>query len=271
MSEEEQLASFGVAQLEAARFDAAQVDTTQRNPAWLDVMQLAPAKLDAHCHLQHDPCFRAYAQTHADQHFFCMTETPDEYVRFRDTGLPANVLLGLGLHPWRVSDSVVDARSQVDNVLRLLPDAWLIGEVGLDFSPKHVRTRDNQLAAFRAIAQAATCGAAACGAAACDSGARSRILSIHAVQAAGEALEILQETGCLDACTCIFHWFSGTSDQLVAARRAGCYFSFGPRALATKRGRAYAAQLPAHRVLHESDAFLLDDWLDGRRGTIPNN
>ena len=241
-------------------------DVAQRGAAQSDTMWLNPAQLDAHCHLQHDPRFRAYAQTHPDQHFFCMTETSDEYVRFRDACLPDNVSLGLGLHPWRVSADAAIAYAQVDGVLQFLSDAWLIGEVGLDFSPKHANTRDNQLAAFRAIAQAAVrCGAAH------GASVRPRVLSIHAVQAAGEALEILQEAGCFDACTCIFHWFSGTSDQLVAARRAGCYFSFGSRALATKRGRAYAAQLPANRVLHESDAFLLDDWLDGRRGTIPNN
>ena len=256
MSGEEQLASFDVAQR-----GAAQSGTMQ-----LGMMRLNPAQLDAHCHLQHDPCFREYAQTHDDQHFFCMTETPDEYVRFRDAGLPANVSLGLGLHPWRVSADAAIAHVQVDGVLQLLPDAWLIGEVGLDFSPKHVSTRDNQLAAFRAIAQAAVrCGAVH------GASIRPRVLSIHAVQAAGEALEILQEAGCFDACTCIFHWFSGTSDQLVAARRAGCYFSFGSPALATKRGRAYAAQLPANRVLRESDAFLLDEWLEDQRGTIPGD
>ena len=256
MSGEEQLASF----------DAAQRGAEQSGAMPPGTMWLNPAQLDAHCHLQHDPRFRMYAQTHPDQHFFCVTETPDEYVRFRDAGLPANVSLGLGLHPWRVSADVAIAHAQVDGVLRLLSDAWLIGEVGLDFSSKHANTRDNQLAAFRAIAQAAVrCGAAH------GARVRPRVLSIHAVQAAGEALEILQEAGCFDACTCIFHWFSGTSDQLVAARRAGCYFSFGPRALATKRGRAYAAQLPANRVLHESDAFLLDEWLEDRQGTVPND
>ena len=256
MSEEEQLVSF----------DAAQRAAAQSGTMWLGMMRLNPAQLDAHCHLQHDPRFRMYAQTHPDQHFFCMTETPDEYVRFRDAGLPANVSLGLGLHPWRVSADAAIAHAQVDGVLQLLPDAWLIGEVGLDFSPKHAHTRDNQLAAFRAIARAAArCGTAH------GASVRPRVLSIHAVQAAGVALEILQEAGCFDACTCIFHWFSGTSDQLVAARRAGCCFSFGSRALATKRGRAYAAQLPANHVLCESDAFLLDEWLEDRQGTVPND
>lgn len=256
MSEQGRLAGFGAAQRGAAQSGTMRLGVTQFNPA----------QLDAHCHLQHDPYFREYAQTHPDQHFFCMTETPDEYVLFCDASLPSNVSLGLGLHPWRVSADAATAHAQVDDVLQLLPDAWLIGEVGLDFSPKHARTRDNQLAAFRVIAQAAArCGTAH------GASIRPRVLSIHAVQAAGDALEILQEAGCFDACTCIFHWFSGTSDQLVAARRAECYFSFGSRALATKRGRAYAAQLPANRVLRESDAFLLDEWLEDQRNAAPND
>ena len=255
-----------------AGFDAAQRGAAQSGTMQLGMMRLNPAQLDAHCHLQHDPRFRMYAQTHPDQHFFCMTETPDEYVRFRDAGLPANVSLGLGLHPWRVSADAAIVHAQVDDALQLLPDAWLIGEVGLDFSPKHACTRDNQLAAFRAIARAtARTPLSGSAQAACFAAGGARVLSVHAVQAAGDVLEILQEAGCLDACVCIFHWFSGTSDQLVAARRAGCYFSFGSRALATKRGRAYAAQLPAHRVLYESDAFLLDEWLEDRQGTVPND
>ena len=42
-------------------------------------------------------------------------------------------------------------------------------------------------------------------------------------------------------------------------------FSIGPRQLATKRGREYARQLPAQRILLETDAdgskpFTADDW-----------
>lgn len=111
------------------------------------------------------------------------------------------------------------------------------------------------------VTASAATGVAPLAVAACRAHDRKRILSIHAVQAAEEALDILQNTGCLDACICIFHWFSGTGDQLVAARKAGCYFSFGPRALATKRGRAYAAQVPANRLLRETDAYSLADIL----------
>ena len=54
--------------------------------------------------------------------------------------------------------------------------------------------------------------------------------------------------------TIIFHWFSGTSDEFVRARIAGCYFSVNERMLATKRGREYARQIPLDRLLLETDA-----------------
>ena len=203
-----------------------------------------PARLDAHCHLHRDPAFAAFAQANPDKHFFCMTETPQEYKEFAALGLPANAHLGVGLHPWQVAGEEEEARQQMAAVLQLLPRTWLVGEVGLDFGATHEATRVQQLAAFEAIA-------AAC------AQVGGKVLSIHAVQSAGEALAILQRTGCLDTCSCIFHWFSGAGDQLTAARAAGCYFSFGPRALATKRGRAYAAQVPPARLLRESDSYTL--------------
>ena len=81
-----------------------------------------------------------------------------------------------------------------------------------------------------------------------------KVLSIHAVKAAGEALDVLERAGALVGNACIFHWFSGTSDELQHAVRAGCFFSINPRMLASKRGRAYAQAVPAERLLLETDA-----------------
>ena len=73
-------------------------------------------------------------------------------------------------------------------------------------------------------------------------------------------LDILKATGCLSRrpggathCACILHWFSGDGDELHRAVRAGCYFSVGPRMVATKRGREYAKQIPLDRLLLETD------------------
>ena len=84
------------------------------------------------------------------------------------------------------------------------------------------------------------------------------MISIHAVRSAGAVLDVLESHGLLipnpDSPVIIFHWFSGTSDELVRAREAGCYFSVNERMLATKRGREYARQIPLDRLLLETDS-----------------
>ena len=71
-------------------------------------------------------------------------------------------------------------------------------------------------------------------------------------------MDILESNGLLDRSTnsptIIFHWFSGTSDELIRARHAGSFFSINERMLVTKRGREYARQIPLNRLLLETDA-----------------
>jgi Tat protein secretion system quality control protein TatD with DNase activity len=85
-----------------------------------------------------------------------------------------------------------------------------------------------------------------------------RVISIHAVRSAGTVLDVLESHGLLtprpDSPVITFHWFSGTSDELVRASDAGCYFSVNERMLATKRGREYARQIPLDCLLLETDA-----------------
>lgn len=76
---------------------------------------------------------------------------------------------------------------------------------------------------------------------------------MHAVNAAAAVLDLLEEHGTTDRHTVIFHWFSGTSDDLTRALADGCYFSAGPRMLVSRRGREYARQIPLDRLLLETD------------------
>ena len=118
-----------------------------------------------------------------------------------------------------------------------------IGEVGLDLSPRRADTREAQLDALACVAHA------------CARTGR-KVLSVHAVRAVDQVLDVLEHAsvfGGLTGNACIIHWFSGTSDQLTRARRVGCYFSVNPRMLDSKRGRAYAQAIPADRLLLETD------------------
>lgn len=162
----------------------------------------------------------------------------------RDTKFKG-IVAGLGLHPWWLADGRC-GQAEVDLLCELAADAPLVGEVGLDFSPRFAGTEEAQTEAFDRL---------------CTMLAKHplphRAISIHAVRAAGTALDILDDHGLLKAGlnspTIIFHWFSGTSDDLTRARKTGCYFSINERMLQTKRGREYAKQIPEDHLLLETD------------------
>ena len=153
------------------------------------------------------------------------------------------VWVGLGLHPWWVADGTC-GEGEVALFERLAPAAPLISEVGLDFQLRREGTRDAQIEAFERVCLAASRSSAEF---------PRRVMSIHSSAAATCVLDVLERTGCLDACICIFHWFSGSQEELTRAIDVGCLFSVNERMLKTKRGRAYARAIPEGRLLIETD------------------
>lgn len=248
---------------------------------------------DMHCHLGFcNNAVRAACELAAEGvGAFSNTVTPAEFVAQRAAFAGAgNMRVGVGLHPWWVGErgafgsgasvageqatlgadvlvcdgyalsgagasasgeltrqgaaaSSHDAADNLELLCELVARSRFVGEVGLDFSPRWAATREAQLQVFEAVA--ATCARTG-----------GKVLSIHAVRAADQVLDVLERTGALAPTAgnaCVIHWFSGTSDQLTRARRAGCCFSVNPRMLQSKRGRAYAQAIPANRLLLETD------------------
>lgn len=197
---------------------------------------------DMHVHLDfmRDPA--RVASEADDLGLFAVTVTPAGY----EQALPflrevRNVRLAAGLHPWWVADG----RCGSEDIVRAAEFARgtrFVGEIGLDASPKHVPpgSLEKQAEAFELICRA--CAAEG-----------PKILSIHSVQAADLTLDVLERTGCLDSCRCIFHWFTGSGPALTRAVRSGCFFSVNEMMLGTRRGREYARQIPADRLLLETD------------------
>lgn len=204
---------------------------------------------DAHCHLglMSDPnAVVREAITMGLGIFDCGVDPRDFATANKHASISPNVIAGVGLHPWWIADGRCGA-AEVDLLCELAARERFIGEVGLDFSPRFAGTEGIQTQAFERLCQTLSqCPLA------------GRALSIHAVRAAGRTLDILESSGLLkdapNSPTIIFHWFSGTSDELVRARHAGSFFSINERMLATKRGREYARQIPLNRLLLETDA-----------------
>ena len=209
---------------------------------------MTPSLFDMHVHLDFMRDMQAVAHE-AEQlglGLFATTVTPAGYERTRDAlGDTPNVWVGVGLHPWWVADGRCGELDAM-HTAELAQTARYVGEIGLDRSPKHVPegSFEQQLKAFESIVT--TCAQT-------SDAASPKVLSIHSVQAAGVALDTLECTGALGTCRCIFHWFSGSSDELHCAVKAGCWFSVNEMMLRTKRGREYARQLPASRLLLETD------------------
>lgn len=201
---------------------------------------------DMHCHLGFAKNVASIGAVAAQAHIGALscTVAPDEFARFGTSGRPKNspVVWALGLHPWYVAE---DWRPQVEAFEELLPSATAFGELGLDFSSRHRSTSDEQVAAFAQLLSAIVSEAAR--------RTTPPLLSLHAVNSAHTVLELLSKTGTLDACSVVFHWFSGSGEELAAARAAGCYFSVGPHMLASRRGQAYGGQIPLKQLLLETD------------------
>jgi TatD DNase family protein len=207
-----------------------------------------------HCHLDFlsDPAGHARELAASGVSTLSVTVDAHDYVRLhKELGDRPGTTLALGLHPWRVADGSCD-EGEVALFERLASEAVAFGEVGLDLSGARGATRDMQVEVLSRVLRAAA------GAPRRQGGDVVRparpVVSLHAVRSATEVLDVLDLTGALDALSCVFHWFSGTSDELARARDAGCWFSVGPGMLSSRRGREYARQVPLDRLLLETDA-----------------
>lgn len=134
----------------------------------------------------------------------------------------------------------------------------LIGEIGLDYAPAHCETRTLQQQVFSQVIKASCTYAQAI---------NTRItLSIHAVKACSDVLDILEHYQAFQHCACVFHWFSGSCDDLHRAVRNGAYFSVGTRMLQSKRTTEYLKLIPhASRFIetdfpHHDATIQPDEW-----------
>ena len=204
---------------------------------------------DAHCHLglmAHPDAFADEATTLGLSLFDCGVD-PRDFARAKKRACNrSNIFAGIGLHPWWLADGRC-GNAEINLLCEVAAQERLIGEVGLDFSARFAGSEPLQVQALDRLCNALVQRPLA-----------GRVISIHAVRSAGTVLDALESYGLLtpspNSPVIIFHWFSGTSDELVRARNAGCYFSVNERMLATKRGREYARQIPLDRLLLETDA-----------------
>lgn len=210
---------------------------------------MEPRFFDTHCHLDLmlNPDAAASESVASGLGLFdCGVDPRDFAAAKKRASRYPNIIAGAGLHPWWLADGRCGA-AEINLLCKVAAQERFIGEVGLDFSARFAGSEPLQIQAFDRL---------------CDTLAQhpltGRVISIHTVRSAGTVLDVLESYGLLtpspNSPAIIFHWFSGTSNEFVRARNAGCYFSVNERMLATKRGREYARQIPLDRLLLETDA-----------------
>ena len=204
---------------------------------------------DAHCHLDlmaHPDATAEDASALGLGLFDCGVDPRGFTAASERARRHPDIIAGVGLHPWWIADGKC-GNAEVELLCALAAREHYIGEVGHDVSPRFAGTEETQMEAFERLCQTLSQHPLA-----------GRVLSIHAVRSAGIVLDSLESNGLLnadiDSPAIIFHWFSGTSNELAHARNACCYFSVNERMLATKRGREYVRQISLDHLLLETDA-----------------
>ena len=248
--------------------------------------------LDAHMHLEFmsEPGAFMSALAESPLTVLAMGIRPGQArACMRDMRAQGHVIPGVGMHPWLISKNSITAAEYLEG-LALMKTSPLIGEIGLDFGPRIVgtepsesaRARARQLDAFdeiigacaerarsefadercsntsvhaqKSLPQAAeSLAQAAESLPHAESLVYTKVLSIHCVRAGKELIRILDTHHAWDNCLCICHSFCGDGNSLHELCQRGAWFSVSEQMLATKKGRAYLAQIPLHQLLVETD------------------
>ena len=202
---------------------------------------------DAHVHanLINSPLNVARSSNDAGLGLFTCGVTPHDYLELAPQLTQDNIRVGLGAHPWYISDGRVTEKD-IELLLELMGETPYLGEIGLDFSSRYCvdGLQELQVKAFTQI-----CARAA----ELSRNGQPRVLSMHTVRSVDAVLDILEQTGAAQACIPIIHWFSGSSNELQRTIKLGCWFSVGELSLKTKRGREYAKVYPQDKLLTETD------------------
>ena len=202
---------------------------------------------DAHVHtnLMDSPLNLSRSSHEAGLGLFSCGVTPHDYLKLAPQLTQDNVRVGLGAHPWYISDGRV-TQKDIELLLELMEQTPYVGEIGLDFSSRYCvdGMQELQVKAFTQI-----CARAA----ELSRNGQPRVLSMHTVRSVDTVLDILEQTGAAQVCTPIIHWFSGSSNELQRAIKLGCWFSVGEMSLKTKRGREYAKVYSKDKLLTETD------------------
>lgn len=188
-----------------------------------------------HCHLDlyKEPKDIVYECDKKGLYVLSVTTTPQAYIGSnRLVSGCKRIKTALGLHP-----ELAHLRYEELGIFDvLLPQVKYVGEIGLDGGVEYKKYAEIQLKVLRHILKKVHHNG-------------GRIMSIHSRGSAGE---IVNELKGIDGVP-IFHWFTGTKEELKQAIDIGAWFSVGPAMMSSKKGRDTIKLIPKDRILTETD------------------
>lgn len=215
---------------------------------------------DSHCHLA-DPAFGgrtnavlAQARAAGVRRFLVPAAREAEFAAVAALHRPPQIYGALGVHPWYAGEWGEASGVRLSAVLQAEPEMW-VGEIGLDFHPRHRAQAAQQKAAFRAqLALAAQWG---------------RPVVLHNLKATADLTAELKRQRFQAGG--IAHAFSGSLEEAKLLISCGLLIGIGTLVLRpnARKVREAAAQLPLAHLVLETDSPFMPPW--GEAENTPAN
>lgn len=185
--------------------------------------------IDTHFHIDHyrnhENIFKTINEL--EQYTLCVTNSPGVFLScqhiYKETKY---IKFALGIHPCEVKSIEI-----IKDFKYCISKTNYIGEIGLDFSPQHIKYKDIQIAVFDEVLRLGT--------------KDNKLISIHSRKSEEVLIDILNK---YKHKKCIIHWFNGNTEQLNKLINLGCYFSVN-----SSMNLSHIKKIPIDKILIESD------------------
>jgi TatD DNase family protein len=198
-----------------------------------------PHLIDYHCHLDLYKNFEEQFRNCTVNRIatLAVTTTPLAWPKNKELAAASPMVrVGLGIHPHMVGQHP----SELALFEKYLPETRFVGEVGLDAGPAFYKTYGQQKIVFERIIR--LCAQSS-----------GKILSVHAVRAVRDVLNLVEAHLAGTSNRVVLHWFSGSGAEARRAAELGCYFSVNGAMLLKPTAAALINAIPRQRLLTETD------------------
>ena len=151
------------------------------------------------------------------------------------------------IHPslgFHCLESEYDLENEKAIFLKHVHNIKFIGEIGLDFSKRAVKSIEEQIELFEFVLK--------------NINVSEHILNLHSSNAEDDVLRLIVHYNIEKA---IFHWYSGKISLIKQIINYGYYFSINESMCKSKKGQSIISKLPKDKVLVETDAPFIKDVL----------